>query len=133
MYKSPGECAYAAYAEKSGHKSLVTGADLPQWASLRPLIRDAWNEAASAVRKFLGTMKAWEIDGDTYAAENADDAMAFAMAFTGLKREEFDDAPEEVPLTDRVWRSDDLECQITLAEAILAEDSFPCHLCSREV
>lgn len=47
--KSFGAIAYEAYCEHTGWKSLVSGADLPQWSALSPEIRAAWEAAASAV------------------------------------------------------------------------------------
>lgn len=44
-----GRIAYEAYCEKTGWKSLVTGADLPGWDLLKPEIRDAWNASAQAI------------------------------------------------------------------------------------
>lgn len=47
--KTLGQVAYEAYCAKTGWKSLVSGADLPQWAELKSEIRDAWGDAAEAV------------------------------------------------------------------------------------
>lgn len=47
--KSMGCVAYEAYCNHTGWKSLVSGADLPQWGALSPEIRTAWEAAANAV------------------------------------------------------------------------------------
>ena len=44
-----GQIAYEAYCEATGWKSLVSGADLPQWDALKQEIKDAWGQAAQAV------------------------------------------------------------------------------------
>lgn len=44
-----GQVAYEAYCGTTGWKSLVSGADLPQWEALKPEIRAAWEAAAEAV------------------------------------------------------------------------------------
>lgn len=49
--KSLGQTAYEAYCEKTGWKSLVSGADLPQWDALTDGIREAWEASAGAVSK----------------------------------------------------------------------------------
>jgi len=41
--------AYDAYCDHTRWKSLVTGADLPQWSEVKPEIRKAWEKAAIAV------------------------------------------------------------------------------------
>jgi hypothetical protein len=46
---SLGEVAYVAYCKCSGGKSLVSGADLPQWEALSEQIRHAWVASAQAV------------------------------------------------------------------------------------
>lgn len=52
-----GQQAYEAYCKKTDWKSLVTGADLPQWASLPHTIQEAWCAAAWAVgRTMIGRM-----------------------------------------------------------------------------
>lgn len=40
-----GQQAYEAYCAKTGWKSLVSGANLPQWAALNPAIQAAWDAA----------------------------------------------------------------------------------------
>lgn len=47
--KSLGQIAYEAYCEKTGWKSLATGADLPRWDKLKLEIQEAWEAAAGAV------------------------------------------------------------------------------------
>jgi hypothetical protein len=49
MDKSPGQVAYEAYLAKSDGRSLVSGAELPDWGLVPGDIRDAWEAAASAV------------------------------------------------------------------------------------
>lgn len=44
-----GKIAYEGYCRSSNFKSLVSGADLPQWEALKPEIRAAWESAAKAV------------------------------------------------------------------------------------
>ena len=46
---SLGEVAYVAYCKCTGGKSLVSGADLPQWDVLSEQIRHAWVASAQAV------------------------------------------------------------------------------------
>jgi NTP pyrophosphatase (non-canonical NTP hydrolase) len=41
--------AYEAYCQYAGWKSIVTGADLPQWPSLNDSIRQAWMVSAAWV------------------------------------------------------------------------------------
>jgi hypothetical protein len=48
--KSGGQIGYEGYCAATGWKSLVSGADLPQWADLKPEIRAAWESAALAWR-----------------------------------------------------------------------------------
>ena len=48
-----GRVAYEAYCGNTGWKSLVSGADLPQWDALKPEIRAAWEIAAEAVKRCL--------------------------------------------------------------------------------
>ena len=43
-----GQAAYEAYCASSGGKSLVTGAQLPPFAELKPEIRSAWEAAGAA-------------------------------------------------------------------------------------
>lgn len=42
---------YGAYCEHTGWKSAVTGADLPQWAEVRPAVKEAWIATAVWVLK----------------------------------------------------------------------------------
>ncbi len=44
-----GRIAYEAYCQKTGGFSLATGDKLPECDDLRPAIREAWGESASAV------------------------------------------------------------------------------------
>lgn len=46
---TPGRIAYEAYCAKTGWKSLVSGAVLPQWGAMPPAIAEAWEAAADAV------------------------------------------------------------------------------------
>lgn len=48
-----GQQAYEAYCKQTDWKSLVTGADLPQWASLSIAIQTAWDAAAHAVGRSM--------------------------------------------------------------------------------
>lgn len=41
-----GQIAYEAYCNHTGWKSLVSGAQLPAWDKLDPVIQEAWNVAA---------------------------------------------------------------------------------------
>ena len=43
------EAVYDAYADRAGGKSLISGADLPEWRDLPADIRAAWSAAAGAV------------------------------------------------------------------------------------
>lgn len=54
-----GRCAYGAYAEKTGGKSLATGDPLPEWDFLPLPIREAWAASAVAVAT---RMKARAVD-----------------------------------------------------------------------
>lgn len=47
--KSLGQVAYEAYCQKTGWKSLATGADLPKWDKLKLDIQEAWEASAVAV------------------------------------------------------------------------------------
>jgi hypothetical protein len=49
MSEGTGRIAYEAYAEFTGGRSLVTGADLPTWPDLPEAIRLAWTAAAAKV------------------------------------------------------------------------------------
>lgn len=51
-----GKIAYEAYCAKTNWKSLVSGADLPQWGALKPEIKDAWEAAAIAVATEISTV-----------------------------------------------------------------------------
>lgn len=44
-----GQIAYEAYCNHTDWKSLVSGAQLPEWDKLDPKIQDAWNVAATVV------------------------------------------------------------------------------------
>ena len=44
-----GQVAYEAYCQSTGNKSLISGAELPKWADLKPEIQRAWQAAANAV------------------------------------------------------------------------------------
>ena len=44
-----GQVAYEAYCQSTGNKSLISGAELPKWADLKPEIQRAWAAAADAV------------------------------------------------------------------------------------
>lgn len=46
---SLGELAYVAYCKHSGGKSLVSGADLPNWSDLSQQIKQAWVASSQAV------------------------------------------------------------------------------------
>lgn len=46
---SPGQIAYEAYCGHTNWKSLVSGADLPQWAEVKPEIKAAWEAAGLAL------------------------------------------------------------------------------------
>ena len=45
----PAQLAYEAYCRHTQWKSLVSGAQLPEWVLLKPEIQDAWRAAADAV------------------------------------------------------------------------------------
>lgn len=45
---SPGQIAYEAYCARTGWKSAVSGAPLPQWDQQAQIIREAWECAAAA-------------------------------------------------------------------------------------
>ena len=49
LWKSHGQRCYEAYRTHAGRRSLVTGADLPEWEGMPPEIQAAWQAAASAV------------------------------------------------------------------------------------
>ena len=44
-----GQTAYDAYSDRAKGKSLISGADLPEWRDLPVDIRSAWSAAAVAV------------------------------------------------------------------------------------
>ena len=44
-----GQIAYEAYCASSGNKSLISGAELPEWKELKREIQAAWICAALAV------------------------------------------------------------------------------------
>jgi len=48
-----GEVAYNAYCHCTNWKSLISGADLPKWETLRDDIKHAWETAAdAAIQRF---------------------------------------------------------------------------------
>jgi hypothetical protein len=47
--KTIGQIAYEGYYESCGGKSLISGAQLPQFHEQREDIRNAWEAAANAV------------------------------------------------------------------------------------
>jgi hypothetical protein len=49
MSKTLGQTAYEAYCGATNWKSLVSGAELPQWADTKPEIQLAWETAGAAV------------------------------------------------------------------------------------
>jgi hypothetical protein len=49
MKKTPGQTAYEGYCEHTGWKSLISGAQLPEWEKLKKEIQEAWEKAAQAV------------------------------------------------------------------------------------
>jgi hypothetical protein len=48
VIRNPGQVAYDTYCNHTGWKSLVSGADLPQWKDVKPEIQAAWTEAGLA-------------------------------------------------------------------------------------
>jgi hypothetical protein len=50
--------AYEAYADATGGRSAVTGAELPSWGDQSQQIRAAWVAAAVAVRRRLDRAEA---------------------------------------------------------------------------
>lgn len=46
---SPGQVAYEAYCGTTGWRSLVSGAELPNWENLKDEIKIAWEVAGNAV------------------------------------------------------------------------------------
>lgn len=55
-YEERGRCAYDAYCRASGGKSLVTGAELPEFRELSEQIRAAWVSVANAVCQRFGAI-----------------------------------------------------------------------------
>lgn len=49
MSKTLGQVAYEAYCGTTNWKSLVSGADLPQWDATKLEIQEAWEHAGAAV------------------------------------------------------------------------------------
>jgi len=47
--KTIGQIAYEAYCKSSEGKSLISGATLPDWDNLKPVIKKGWQAAADAV------------------------------------------------------------------------------------
>ena len=47
--KTYGQIAYEAYCAYTNWKSLVSGADLPKWESVKPEIKEAWEESAQCL------------------------------------------------------------------------------------
>jgi hypothetical protein len=47
--KTLGQVAYEAYCKHTNWKSLISGADLPQWIAVKPEIKDAWEAAGTAI------------------------------------------------------------------------------------
>ena len=47
-----GEVAYEAYRKSSDGRSLVSGKLIPPWGMLDDKIREAWIEAAMAVKNY---------------------------------------------------------------------------------
>jgi hypothetical protein len=47
--KTKGQVAYEGYFDSCGGKSLISGAPLPTWDSQAENIKEAWEDAASAV------------------------------------------------------------------------------------
>lgn len=48
--RTAGQIGYEAYCADTDWKSLVSGAQLPEWSALNPRIRQAWEVAARAVQ-----------------------------------------------------------------------------------
>lgn len=44
-----GEAAYKGYCSYSNNKSLISGAELPEWKDLKQEIKNAWIAAAFVV------------------------------------------------------------------------------------
>lgn len=51
--RSIGQVAYEAYCARSDGVSLVSGARLPGWDGLSPVIAEAWEAAAAAVAQVV--------------------------------------------------------------------------------
>ena len=49
MSKTLGQIGYEAYGSGTGWKSLVSGAQLPQWPEVKPEIQLAWETAGHAM------------------------------------------------------------------------------------
>lgn len=49
-----GEIGYEAYRQQSGGKSLVSGADIPEFLALPAAIKEAWEAAGKAVAASVG-------------------------------------------------------------------------------
>ena len=47
------EIAYNAYRDHTGGVSLISGAPIPEWESLRSDIQDAWRASAHALRETM--------------------------------------------------------------------------------
>lgn len=45
---------YEAYCKATDWKSLVSGADLPQWVDMPAAIQDAWRAVATEAEQVLG-------------------------------------------------------------------------------
>ncbi len=57
MNKTNGQIAYEAYCEHTGWRSLVSGAQLPDWGNLKSEIQSAWEAAAERLRETLTRKK----------------------------------------------------------------------------
>ncbi len=72
---NPGRLAYETYRRKSSGKSLVSGAELPEWERLNEPIRDAWDAAGRAVAEAV-------LDETERVADRAAEAIKLAAAET---------------------------------------------------
>ena len=54
MEPSLGEVGYEAYRKHSDGRSLVSGQEIPSWASLPQAIQDAWAAAGDAIAAHVG-------------------------------------------------------------------------------
>jgi hypothetical protein len=52
--KTVGQSNYEGYRRESGGKSLVSGAEIPEWGELPEEIQEAWEAGANAVREADG-------------------------------------------------------------------------------